>query len=257
MKKSQKKFLIAGNWKMNKNPTETKSFFQKMSSYSSQKSNCEIVVCVPFVDLYAAIESSKTTKLNVGAQNCHWEKNGAFTGEVSADMLSYMGVTHTIIGHSERRLYFGETDDTVNNRIHAAVSAGLKVILCVGENLVERENNVTTERLSIQVKLALKGITEEQMSNIIIAYEPIWAIGTGKTATANQADLSCSHIRSVIKNIYGEKISSSTIIQYGGSMNSKNAHKLLSQENIDGGLIGGASLEPDEFLKIIKVADSV
>ena len=190
----------------------------------------------------------------MGAENCHWAKSGAFTGEISADMLAEMGVEYVVIGHSERRQYFGETDKTVNQRVRAALDAGLKVILCVGELLEQREQGITEEVCGMQTKVALCGVSKEELSHIIIAYEPVWAIGTGKTATAEQADEVNGFIRSVVAGLYGEDAAQARTIQYGGSMNAKNAEELLSKEHVDGGLIGGASLKAEDFSIIVKAA---
>ena len=246
--------VIAGNWKMNKTPTETVEFLAKLAPMVAGKDNCDIVACVPFVCLQNALEVTKGTNIKIGAQNVHFEESGAFTGEISAEMLLDLGVEYVIIGHSERRQYFGETNETVNKRTLAALDAGLKVILCIGELLSEREQDITNEVLGLQTKIALMGVTPEQMQNVIIAYEPVWAIGTGKVATDDQADEACGAVRDVIVGLYGEKIAQSTIIQYGGSMNAKNCAGLLSKVNVDGGLIGGASLKAADFTVIVDAA---
>ena len=191
---------------------------------------------------------------HVGAQNCHWATSGAFTGEISAQMLAEMGVEYVIIGHSERRQYFGETDQTVNARTRAALDAGLKVILCVGEVLEQREQGVTEEVVSMQTKIALGGVSEQELQNIVIAYEPVWAIGTGKTATADQAEEVCAAIRKVVGELYGEDAARGLTVQYGGSMNAENAAELLAKPDVDGGLIGGASLKADQFAVIVGAA---
>mgnify|MGYP004565003549 CR=1 FL=1 len=250
------KYIIAGNWKMNKLPSETYEFVKSVAE-ATKDASCEVVCCTPFVCLSEAVKAAEGTNVKIGAENLHFEDKGAFTGEVSADMLKDIGIDYVIIGHSERRQYFAETDETVNLKTKKALSKGLIPIVCVGESLEQREAGITMDLIAIQIKKAFAGIEAADAKKVVIAYEPIWAIGTGQTATAEQADISCAQIRSVIKNIYGEIIAHSTIIQYGGSMNSKNAYELLSQENINGGLIGGASLEPDEFLKIIEAADSI
>lgn len=256
MNKAKRKTVIAGNWKMNKTPVEAAQLIYDINQRISniETKGCEIVACVPFVDIDAAVKAADGTRIKIGAENCHWAKSGAFTGEISADMLKACGVEYVIIGHSERRQYFGETDLTVNQRLHAALEAGLTVILCVGELLEQREQGITEEIVSMQTKIALLNVTEEQMKNIIIAYEPVWAIGTGKTATAEQADEVCGIIRKVIANLYSKKTAEATTIQYGGSMNAKNAKELLSMENVDGGLIGGASLKAEDFSIIIQAA---
>ncbi|MBE6623443.1 MAG: triose-phosphate isomerase [Ruminococcaceae bacterium] len=254
MNRNLRKTVIAGNWKMNKTPAEAVALINDLKAVSENKKNCDIIVCVPFVDLPAAVEATKGTDIKVGAQNVHFEKSGAFTGEISADMLLELGVNYVIIGHSERRQYFGETDDTVNLRVKAAVNAGLTVILCIGELLGEREDGITAEILSMQTKKALKGLTAEQMKKIIIAYEPVWAIGTGKTATSDQADEACLIVRNTVAGLFGQEVADATTIQYGGSMNAGNAAELLSKENVDGGLIGGASLKAADFGVIIDAA---
>ncbi|MBP0990313.1 MAG: triose-phosphate isomerase [Oscillospiraceae bacterium] len=253
MKKSLRKAVIAGNWKMNKNRAETKTLISELKPLV-KNADCEVIVCVPFTDLETALDAVKGSKIKVGAQNCHFAPSGAFTGEVSADMLKELGVKYVIIGHSERRQYFGETDITVNKRLTAALAQGLKVILCVGELLEQRELGITGEICSMQTKIALTGVDAADLKNIIIAYEPVWAIGTGKTATAEQADEACGIIRSTVASLYGKKAANALTIQYGGSMNPKNAAELLSKENVDGGLIGGASLKAPDFSAIVAAA---
>lgn len=248
-----RKKVIAGNWKMNKTPDETKVLINEMAQLVKD-ANCSIIICVPYVDLHTALEATKGTNIEVGAENCHWAKSGAFTGEISADMLTSIGVKYVIIGHSERRMYFGETDETVNKRIRAALDSGLDVILCVGEYLEQREQGVTNEVVAMQTKIALNGVSKEELSKIIIAYEPVWAIGTGKTATADQANEVCEIIRNVISSLYDETSSEDIVIQYGGSMNASNADELLGKPNVDGGLIGGASLKANDFSYIVKAA---
>lgn len=238
---------------MNKTPDEAKVLINEMAPLVKD-ANCSVVVCVPYVDLCTALEATKGTNIEVGAENCHWAKSGAFTGEVSADMLTSIGVKYVIIGHSERRMYFGETDETVNKRVRAALDSGLNVILCVGEYLEQREQGVTNEVVAMQTKIALNGVSKKELSRIIIAYEPVWAIGTGKTATADQADEVCNVIRNVISSLYDETCAEDITIQYGGSMNASNADELLSKPNVDGGLIGGASLKANDFASIVKAA---
>ncbi len=247
----KRKPVIAGNWKMNMTPSQTKKFVSELYESVKGTRSCDIVVCVPAIDIPAAVKALSGTIIKVGAQNVHFKSNGAYTGEISAEMLVDAGVKYAVIGHSERRQYFGETDETVNLRTKAAVEAGLTAIVCVGETLAERENEITEEVVAKQTKLALKGITAEQMKNIIIAYEPVWAIGTGKTATSEQANEVCAIIRGVIAAKYGKAVARATIIQYGGSMNASNAAELLAMPDIDGGLIGGASLKVDAFTAII------
>ena len=221
MNKQLRKAVIAGNWKMNKTPAETTALINEIKPLVKD-ADCEVVVCVPYVDLFSALEAAKGSNIKVGAENCHWASNGAFTGEVSAPMLAACGVEYVITGHSERRTYFGDTDVTVHDRTRAALDNGLKVIVCVGEYLEQREQGITMEVVRSQTKIALAGVSKEEMINsIIIAYEPVWAIGTGKTAT---------------------------------SMNAANADELLAQPDVDGGLIGGASLKAPDFAAIVKAA---
>jgi triosephosphate isomerase len=254
MKKEARRVVIAGNWKMNMTPAQAKALICELAPKVAGKNECDIVLCVPFVDLFAAKEAAAGSNIKIGAQNVHFEKSGAFTGEISADMLTEIGVEYVIIGHSERRQYFGETDHTVNARVKAALAAGLKVILCVGELLSEREDGITAETVSLQTKIALKDVSKDDLKNVIIAYEPVWAIGTGKTATADQADEVCGIIRAVIANLYGADAAEAITIQYGGSMNAKNAAELLAKEHVDGGLIGGASLKSEDFSIIVNAA---
>lgn len=253
MNKELRKAVIAGNWKMNKNPEETKALLAEVAPLVKDAA-CEVVACVPFIDLPTAIEAAKGTNIKIGAQNCHWEESGAFTGEIAANMLTSIGVSYVIIGHSERRTYFGETDQTVNQRIRAALDAGLSVILCVGETLEQREQGITEELVALQTKIALLGVTKEELTRVIIAYEPIWAIGTGRTATSAQAGEVCRAIRSVIAALYDKQTADAFTIQYGGSMNAKNAAELLAQGDVDGGLIGGASLKAADFAEIVRAA---
>ena len=251
---SKRRMVIAGNWKMNMTPSQAKNFVGTLYEKVKNNRGCDIVVCVPAIDIPVVAKLCAGTAVKVGGQNVHFAKNGAYTGEISADMLVDAGAKYVIIGHSERRQYFGETDATVNLRTKAALDAGLTAIVCVGECLAEREQGITDEVIARQTKLALLDITAEQMKHVIIAYEPVWAIGTGKTATAEQADEVCKLIRNVIAAKYGKPVARAAIIQYGGSMNASNAAELLAMENIDGGLIGGASLKPDDFAVIIEAA---
>ena len=253
MNKALRKAVIAGNWKMNKTPAEAKELIAAIVPLVKD-AGCEVIACTPFVDLSAAQEAAQGTNIQIGAENCHWEKSGAYTGEISAEMLASMGVNIVIIGHSERRQYFGETDVTVQKRVRAALDAGLTVILCVGETLEQREQGITSELVAMQTKIALGGVTAEELKRIIIAYEPVWAIGTGKTATAEQANEVCHTIREVIAGLYGKDAADAFTIQYGGSMNAGNAAELLAQPDVDGGLIGGASLKPNDFATIVKAA---
>ena len=253
MKKDVRKAVIAGNWKMNNARPQTKALIEELKPLVKD-AGCDVVICVPFTNLETAVELCKGTNIKVGAQNCHWAKSGAFTAEISADMLTEMGVEYVIIGHSERRQYFGETNVTVNQRVRAALDAGLKVILCVGELLEEREQGITEEICGLQTKIALMGVSKDELKNIIIAYEPVWAIGTGKTATADQADEVNGYIRSVVAKLYDEQAAEALTIQYGGSMNAGNCEELLSKVHVDGGLIGGASLKAKDFSIIVNAA---
>ena len=250
-----RKYVIAGNWKMNMTPSQTRAFITELAPMVAGKDKCDIVLCVPFVDIATAVEAAKGTNIKIGAENVHFKANGAYTGEVSAEMLKEIGTEYVIVGHSERRQYFGETDETVNLRTKAALAAGLKVILCVGELLEARQSGITEEIVSMQTKLDFAGIPEEDLKNVIIAYEPVWAIGTGLTATPEQADEACGIIRGVIAKLYSDKAAEEMIIQYGGSMNDANAAELLAKENVDGGLIGGASLKTDKFTVIVNAAN--
>ncbi|MDD7646639.1 MAG: triose-phosphate isomerase [Ruminococcus bromii] len=253
MNKAVRKAVIAGNWKMNKTPAEATELLTAIAPLVKD-ADCDVIACVPYVDIAAAIEATKGTNVKIGAENCHWAKSGAFTGEISAEMLKACGVEYVITGHSERRTYFGDTDVTVQQRTRAALDAGLTVIVCVGEYLEQREQGITAELVAMQTKIALGGVTEEELKRIIIAYEPVWAIGTGKTATAEQANEVCAVIRDVIKSLYGEAAAEGITIQYGGSMNAGNAAELLAQPDVDGGLIGGASLKPADFAAIVEAA---
>ena len=240
--------IVAGNWKMNKTPSEAVAFVKELiPKLAGAKS--EVVVAAPFVALPGVVEALKGTNIKVAAQNMHFEEKGAFTGEVSAAMLKDIGVEYVIIGHSERRQYFAETDETVNKKVHAALHAGLTPIVCVGESLDEREKGVTDETVRRQVKIALRGISAETLvdSKLVVAYEPVWAIGTGKTATKEQADEVCRGIRGLLGELYGSDAAGKVAIQYGGSVTAANAKELFAMPNINGGLIGGASLKADDF----------
>ena len=249
-----RRYVIAGNWKMNFTPSEATAFINEIKPMVEGKNNCDIIFCAPFVTIGAAMEAAKGSNIKIGAQNVHFEEKGAFTGEISAKMLKEIGVEYVIIGHSERRQYFGETDHTVNLRTKAALAAGLKVLLCLGEVKEERLAGITNEVVGMQTKLDLAGISAEELKNVIIAYEPGWAIGTGLTATPEQADETCGVIRDVVADLYGREVAEELIIQYGGSMNDKNAAELLSKTNVDGGLIGGASLVAEKFNAIVDAA---
>ncbi|MBR2895717.1 MAG: triose-phosphate isomerase [Oscillospiraceae bacterium] len=255
MNRRYRKTIIAGNWKMNKTASETKKFAEELKAIMPRAKWCETVVCVPYVNIPAALKAFKDMRVSIGAENVYFEKSGAYTGEVSAEMLKDLGVKYVIIGHSERRQYFGETDIIVNKKVHAALEAGLQPIICVGESLEQREMNVTMELITLQVKSALAGVSAEKVRKCVIAYEPIWAIGTGKTATAEQAGEVCTAIRAVIRGLYGARVARSITIQYGGSMNPSNAAELLAQGDVDGGLIGGAALKPEQFVEIINASN--
>ena len=255
MNRRYRKTIIAGNWKMNKTASDTKKFAEELKAIMPRAKWCETVVCVPYVNIPAALKAFKDMRVSVGAENLFYEPSGAYTGEVSAEMLKDLGVKYVIIGHSERRQYFGETDIIVNKKVHAALEAGLHPIICVGESLEQREMDVTMELITLQVKSALAGVSADKARKCVIAYEPIWAIGTGKTATAEQAGEVCTAIRAVIRGLYGARVARSITIQYGGSMNPKNAAELLAQGDVDGGLIGGAALKPDQFVEIINAAN--
>ena len=255
MNRKYRKTIIAGNWKMHKTATEAKAFAERLKGALPRAKRCSIVLCVPAADLSAAVRAFKDSRIAVGAQNVYFEKSGAYTGEISADMLADLGVRYVIVGHSERRALFGETDEVVNKKVHAALNAGLNPIICVGESLAQREMGVTMELITLQVKSALAGVGAEQMRRCVIAYEPIWAIGTGKTATSEQASEVCSAIRALIRAQYGARVARSVTIQYGGSMKPENARELLSHEDIDGGLIGGASLQAQSLMEIVHAAN--
>ena len=254
MDKQKRKAVIAGNWKMNNTPTEAGLLLEALIP-GVHDADCEVVVCVPFTDLCNVVAKCAGTNVHVGAQNVHFEKSGAFTGEVSADMLLDLGVEYVVIGHSERRQYFGETDMTVNKKVHAALEVGLHPIICVGETLEQREMGITMELIALQTKAAFAGVPAEKARKCVVAYEPVWAIGTGKTATAEQANEVCNAIRATIRHLYGARVARSVTIQYGGSMNPANAAELLARPDVDGGLIGGAALVPEKFVDIINAAN--
>ncbi len=256
MQGTKRRFLIAGNWKMNKGIKETEDFFDEFMSFKKDF-GVDVLFCVPFTDLKTALEKTKGSKIKIAAQNCHFEEKGAFTGEISANMLKELGARYVLLGHSERRQYFNETDLTVNLRLKAALKEGLGVVVCVGETLEQRKDEITDEIIAIQIKAALKDVSKDEISNIVVAYEPIWAIGTGENATKEQAQDVCGKIRKEIEKLYDLEVAEKTLILYGGSMKSSNCEELLKEEDIDGGLIGGASLKPEEFLKIIDVAENI
>lgn len=242
--------VIAGNWKMNMLPNEAIAFIEQLTPLVKNTEN-EVILCVPYTDLFYSLLTAQNTNIKIGAQNMHFEESGAYTGEVSGQMLKCIGVEYVIIGHSERRQYFAETDETVNKKIKAALKNELKPIVCVGETLEQREAGKTEEIITMQTKLALEGLTQEEVNKVIIAYEPIWAIGTGKTATSEDANNSIKAIRNEIANLYGSEVADEIIIQYGGSVKSSNAKELFTTSDIDGGLVGGASLKAEEFAKIV------
>ena len=255
MNRRYRKTVIAGNWKMNMTATETRKFAEELKRIMPRAKWCDTVICVPACNITAAVKAFKELRISVGAENLYFEEKGAYTGEISAAMLRDLGVKYVIVGHSERRQYFGETDTAVNRKVHAALDAGLSPIICVGESESQREMGVTQDWIALQVKSALYGVPADKLRRCIIAYEPIWAIGTGKTATAQQAGEVCTAIRATIRGLYGARVARSVTIQYGGSMNPKNAAELLAQPDIDGGLIGGAALKPEQFVEIIHAAN--
>ena len=245
-----RKKVIAGNWKMNKTPSETKVLINELAPLVKNTDDT-VIVCPTAVCLPAAIEAAKGTNIKVGAQNLYFKDSGAFTGEISADMLLDLGVEYVIIGHSERRQYFAETDETVNLKVLKAFEKGLIPIICVGESLEQREQGITSDLVRMQTKIALKDVTKEDAKKAIIAYEPIWAIGTGKTATSEQAQEVCKTIRDCVKEIYGTDVADVITIQYGGSVNAGNSSELFAMADIDGGLVGGASLKAPDFSAIV------
>ena len=248
MDKAKRAAVIAGNWKMNKTPAETTALINEMKPLVAD-ADCKVVLCVPFVDIAAAVAAAEGSNIEIGAENVHFKESGAYTGEVSAKMLVESGVKYVVVGHSERRQYFGETDETVNKRTLRALEAGLTPIVCVGESLEERETGKTEELLKKQVTEGFKGV--EDIAKVVIAYEPIWAIGTGKTATSEQANETIGYIRSVVASLFGKEKAELVRIQYGGSMKPSNAKELMAMEEIDGGLIGGASLKAVDFSQVV------
>ena len=255
MNRRYRKTIIAGNWKMNNTLSQTKAFAEEIKPIMPKGKWCSVVLCVPATNIQAAVRLFKDCHISIGAETCHYEDHGAYTGEITAEMIKEAGAKYVIIGHSERRQYYNETDFTVNKKVHAAINAGLIPIVCVGESLEQRELGITMELIALQVKSALAGVPAEKLRKCVIAYEPIWAIGTGKTATAEQAAEVCTSIRTTVRHLYGARIARSITIQYGGSMKPGNAAELLAQPDIDGGLIGGASLKPADFVEIINAAN--
>ena len=252
MNKSLRKAIIAGNWKMNKTRPEAKALLEAIKPLvANAEGKIEVIACVPFTNLETAINTTAGSNVKIGAENVHFEKSGAFTGEISADMLTELGVEYVVIGHSERRQYFGETDETVNKRALAVVRAGMTPIICVGERKEQRENGYTDDLVAYQTLTALTGMTPDEIKKVVIAYEPVWAIGTGLTATDEQANETIGVIRAAIARKYGKRVADKVRIQYGGSMNPKNASGLMAQPEIDGGLIGGASLKAEDFSKVV------
>ena len=254
MNRKYRKTIIAGNWKMNKTPSETKEFMTVLKGMLPRGRWCDIALCVPAVCIPAAVRAMRETRVGIGAENCNANPSGAYTGEIATNMLVDAGCKYVIIGHSERRA-MGETNEDVNAKVLAALEAGLIPIMCCGETLEQRETGITSEWIAMQIKAGLKGVPEEKIRKIVIAYEPIWAIGTGRTATPEQAQEVCEEIRTVVRKLYSSKVARAVSILYGGSMNDKNAYELLAQPDIDGGLIGGASLVPEKFVKIIESAN--
>lgn len=243
--------IIAGNWKMNKLPNETMEFIEEIAPLVKD-TNKEVILFVPYIDLFYALLTVQGTNIKIGAQNMHYEESGAYTGEISGEMLKAINVEYVIIGHSERRQYYNETDETVSLKLKKAFEVGLKPILCVGEALEERENNKTLEVIEKQIKMAISRLKKNQVENLIIAYEPIWAIGTGKTATSEEANSTIMSIRNMILSEFGKDVAEKIIIQYGGSVKSTNAKELFEMSDIDGALVGGASLKAEEFAKIVE-----
>ena len=253
MNKAKRNVVIAGNWKMNMTPAQTTEFITTLAPMVAGMDGCKVVLCVPYVDIAAAVAAAEGTNIEIGAENVHMEAKGAYTGEISGEMLAACGVKYVIVGHSERRQYFGETNETVNKRLKAALAAGFTPIVCVGELLEERENNKTEAVLSEQIRVGFAGISAEDAEKIVVAYEPVWAIGTGKTATPDMAQAAHAFIRSELRALFGN-VADAMRIQYGGSMKASNARELVAQPDIDGGLIGGAALKADDFIALIREA---
>ena len=253
MNKAVRKAVIAGNWKMNKTRPEAQALINELKLLVKD-ADCSVIICVPYTNLETALEATKGTNIEVGAENCHWAASGAFTGEISAGMLTEMGVKYVIIGHSERRQYFGETDAIINSKIKKAIAAGITPIFCIGETKDERLGGILEPVLEIQLKGGLKDLTPEEVSNLVIAYEPVWAIGTGLTATSKEAQEAHSFIRKVISDVFGADAAAKVRIQYGGSVKPENVEELMAQPDIDGALVGGASLKPESFAALVTSA---
>jgi triosephosphate isomerase (TIM) len=247
-----RKPIIAGNWKMHKTASEAKTFAEEVKGLVPDTDKVDSVICAPALFLESLVEQTKESKVAIGAQNMHFEESGAFTGEVSPVALADIGVEYVIIGHSERREMFNETDDSVNKKTLAAFKHNLTPIVCVGETLEQRENNETKDLVGAQVKQALTGLTEDQVKQTVIAYEPIWAIGTGKSSTAEDANEVCAHIRQVVASEFSQGAADSVRVQYGGSVKPNNIKEYMAQSDIDGALVGGASLEPQSFLQLLE-----
>lgn len=248
-----RKPIIAGNWKMFKTVPEATAFINEVKG-KAEVEGVESVICSPFTNLPALVEAVKGTSIKIGAQNLHFEDNGAFTGEISGVMLSDLGVDYVIIGHSERRAYFAETDEIVNKKVHAAFKHGLTPIVCVGESLEERESGKTNEVCKVQTVGAFQGVSAEQAKQVVIAYEPIWAIGTGKSSSASDANEACSYIRSVVRDLYNDEVAQAVRIQYGGSVKPENVREYMAESDIDGALVGGASLQPASYIALVEGA---
>lgn len=251
MNRRYRKTIIAGNWKMNKTLSETRAFAEELKPLLGKPNWCEVVLCVPYVNIQAAVRLFKECRVSIGAENCHYESHGAYTGEVSPEMLKELGVKYVVIGHSERRQYYNETDFTVNKKVHAALEAGLYPIVCVGESLEQRELGITMELIALQVKSALAGVPAEKVRKCVIAYEPIWAIGTGKTATAEDAQEVCGAIRETLKEMFGEELADGIRVLYGGSAKPGNIAELVAKPDVDGALVGGASLKAADFASMV------
>ena len=255
MNRRYRKTLIAANWKMNRLPGDCRDFIASLREYAAGARWCDMILCVPYTHLPAALKAAKGVKVAIGAQNCHEEAAGAYTGEVSCRMLADLGVKYVIVGHSERRAMCGETDEQVNKKLLAALSCGLRPILCVGEPLNVREAGAELDYVRVQLKMALKGVDERSLRHVVIAYEPIWAIGTGRVATPEQADRVGETIRDTLRSVYGARAARGVSILYGGSVSPENAQQLFSMPDVDGGLIGGASLDADSLRAIADAAN--